>query len=421
MSLHEEDNRAKHSDLNRDDDNGNHPVLNRSWAEVNLDQLAANVRLIRRSVHRACEIMGVVKADAYGHGVLQVAPVMLANGVSRLAVSMLDEAIELRLAGIEVPILVLGFTDPRRAREILNYRITQTVYSRDLAQALSDAAVSLSCEARIHIKVDTGMGRVGFLAGYQAVKEITWIRDLPGIVIEGMYTHFATADEEDVGFVWQQFEQFMSISDELNRIGLSIPIKHVCNSAATMRFPAMHLDMVRPGLILYGMIPPGCPDAWTDLKPAMTLKTSVVLNKTVPPGFSISYGRLFRTDRPSQIATIPIGYADGFSRRLTGRAEVLVHGQRAPVVGRICMDTCMIDVTSIQGDPVMAGDEVVLFGSQPAQDHVPGGDANISVDEMADWMETINYEVTCLIGRRVPRAYLTGDGLSHVRNYLIET
>jgi alanine racemase len=421
MSLHEQRENVDHPVPYRPADGGNHPVLNRSWAEVNLDQLAANVRLIRRSVHRACEIMGVVKADAYGHGVQQVAPVMLANGVSRLAVSMLDEAIELRLAGIEVPILVLGFTDPRRAREILNYRITQTVYSRDLAQALSDAAVSLSCEARIHIKVDTGMGRVGFLAGYQAVKEITWIRALPGIVIEGMYTHFATADEEDVRFVWQQFEQFMNISDELNRIGLSIPIKHVCNSAATMRFPAMHLDMVRPGLILYGMIPPGCPDAWTELKPAMTLKTSVVLNKTVPPGFSISYGRLFSTDRTSQIATIPIGYADGFSRRLTGRAEVLVHGQRAPVVGRICMDTCMIDVTSIQGGPVMAGDEVVLFGSQPGQDSLSGEDAAIRVDEMADWMETINYEVTCLIGRRVPRAYLTGDGLSHVRNYLIET
>lgn len=400
----------------------NQPVLNRSWAEVNLDQLAANVRLIRRSVHRSCEIMGVVKADAYGHGVLQAAPVMLANGVSRLAVSMLDEAIELRLAGIDVPILVLGFTDPRRAREILTYKITQTVYSRDLAQALSDAAAAMTCDARIHIKVDTGMGRVGFLAGYQAVKEITWIRALPGIVIEGMYTHFATADEEDVQFVWQQFEQFMSISDELNRIGLSIPIKHVCNSAATMRFPAMHLDMVRPGLILYGMVPPGCPDAWTDLKPAMTLKTSVVLNKTVPPGFSISYGRLFQTDRESQIATIPIGYADGYSRRLTGRAEVLVHGQRAPVVGRICMDTCMIDVSAIEGAPVIPGDEVVLFGSQPCLDKGIGTDlASIGVDEMAGWMETINYEVTCLIGRRVPRAYITDDALSHVRNYLIES
>lgn len=399
-----------------------HPVLNRTWAEVNLDQLAANVRLIRRSVHRSCEIMGVVKADAYGHGVLQAAPVMLANGVSRLAVSMLDEAIELRLSGINVPILVLGFTDPRRAREILTHKITQTVYSRDLAQALSDAAAAMNCEARIHIKVDTGMGRVGFLAGYQAVKEITWIRALPGIVIEGMYTHFATADEEDVQFVWQQFEQFMSISDELNRIGLSIPIKHVCNSAATMRFPAMHLDMVRPGLILYGMVPPGCPDAWTDLKPAMTLKTSVVLNKTVPPGFSISYGRLFRADQESQIATIPIGYADGYSRRLTGRAEVLIHGQRAPVVGRICMDTCMIDVSAIEGDPVIPGDEVVLFGSQPRLDQSSDTDpASIGVDEMAGWMETINYEVTCLIGRRVPRAYITGDALSHVRNYLIES
>lgn len=399
----------------------NNEVLNRTWAEVNLDQIASNVRLIRRSVHRSCEIMGVVKADAYGHGVQQAAPVMLASGVSRLAVSLLDEAIELRQAGISVPILVLGFTDPRRAREILVHRITQTVYSHDLAQALSDAAVAMDCDARIHIKVDTGMGRVGFLAGYQAVKEITLIRALPGIIIEGMYTHFATADEEDTRFTWQQFEQFMSISDELNRIGLSIPIKHVCNSAATMRFPAMHLDMVRPGLILYGMTPPGCPDAWPGLKPAMELKTSVVLNKTVPSGYSISYGRLFSTERESRIATIPIGYADGYSRRLTGRAEVLVHGRRAPVVGRICMDTCMIDVTGIEGSPVMPGDEVVLFGSQPSLPDEGNGISTISVDEMAGWMETINYEVTCLIGRRVPRAYLTGDGLSHIRNYLVDS
>ncbi|MEA4890869.1 MAG: alanine racemase [Clostridiaceae bacterium] len=393
----------------------NHNLLNRSWAEVNLDHIAANVRRIRRSVHRSCEIMGVVKADAYGHGVDQVAPVLLANGASRLAVSMLDEAIELRRSGIAAPILVLGYTDPSRAREILANRITQTVYSRDLAQALSAAAVDMACDARIHIKVDTGMGRVGFLAGYQAIKEITWIRSLPHVIIEGMYTHFATADEADTSYTWKQFEQFMSISDELNRIGLAIPIKHVCNSAATMRFPNMHLDMVRPGLILYGMVPAGCPDAWTDLKPAMTLKTCIVLNKQLPAGSSVSYGRLFTTNRDSQIATIPIGYADGYSRRLSNQASVLVHGQRAPVVGRICMDTCMIDLTQLKGSPVQVGDEVVLFGEQ-STDEAAGC---IPVDEMAGWLETISYEVTCLIGRRVPRAYLAGDTINAVQSYLL--
>jgi len=180
---------------------------------------------------------------------------------------MLDEGIQLRDRGIDVPILILGYTDPRRAPEIIAHHLTQTVYSLDLAQALSRAAVDLCQDARIHIKVDTGMGRVGFMAGYEAIKAITAIAQLPRMVIEGMFTHFATADEPDDHYTWQQFEQFMSISRELDRIGLSIPIKHVCNSAATMRFPAMHLDMVRPGLILYGMVPPGCPDAYTELEP----------------------------------------------------------------------------------------------------------------------------------------------------------
>lgn len=392
-----------------------HAYLNRSWAEVNLDHIAWNVRQIRRSVRRSCEIMGVVKADAYGHGVGQVVPVLLANGVSRLAVSMLDEAIQLRQAGIDVPILVLSYTDPRRATEVLANQVTQTVYSRDLAQALSEAAARLGCDARIHIKVDTGMGRVGFLGGYGAVKDITWIKDLPRIIIEGLYTHFATADEADTTYTWQQFELFMSISRELDRIGLAIPIKHVCNSAATMRFPAMHLDMVRPGLILYGMIPPGCPDAWTDLRPAMSLKSDIILAKTVPAGSPVSYGRLFTTSRESRIATIPIGYADGYSRRLSGLASVLVRGQRMPVVGRICMDTCMVDVTDLPGPPVEAGEEVVLFGEQADL----GSQGKISVDEMAGWLDTINYEVTCLIGRRVPRAYLSGNELSSVSSYLL--
>jgi alanine racemase len=393
-----------------------HPYLNRSWAEINLDHIAWNTRRIRQMVKRSCEIMGVVKADAYGHGVDQVVPVLLRHGVSRLAVSMLDEAIQLRQTGIDVPILVLSYTDPRRAPEILKHKITQTVYSRDLAQALSDAAIGLACDARIHIKVDTGMGRVGFLAGYGAVKDITWIRELPHMVIEGLYSHFATADEEDPAYTWQQFELFMSISHELDRIGLPIPIKHVCNSAATMRFPAMHLDMVRPGLILYGMIPPGCPDAWNDLKPAMSLKSGVILAKDLPPGNSISYGRLFITDRDSQIVTLPIGYADGYSRRLTGRASVLLRGRRLPVVGRICMDTCMADATDLPEPSVVAGEEAVLFGEQTYK----GETARITVDEMADWMETINYEVTCLIGRRVPRAYITSDGLTAVSSYILK-
>lgn len=389
---------------------------NRSWAEVDLDAIARNVQLIRSHVRRSAEIMGVVKADSYGHGVERVVPILIQSGVSRLAVSMLDEGIQLRDRGIEVPILILGYTDPRRAAEIIAHRLTQTVYSLDLARALSAAAVNLGQEARVHIKVDTGMGRVGFMAGYEAIKAITEISHLPRIVVEGLYTHFSTADEPDDHYTKQQFEQFMGISRELDRIGLSIPLKHVCNSAATMRFPSMHLDLVRPGLILYGMTPPGCPDAWPELEPAMTLKSNLVLLKNVPASTSISYGRLFTTSRPSVIGTVPIGYADGYSRRLTGRASMLVHGQRAPVVGRICMDTCMTDLTDLPDvSAIKTGTEVVLFGHQ----QYAGQTAAITVDEMADWLDTINYEVTCLIGKRVPRVYLKDGALEHISNYLI--
>ncbi len=388
-------------------------LLTRSWLEVDLDKIAHNVRLLRSRVHRSCEIMGVLKADAYGHGVLALAPVFLENGVSRLAVSMLDEAIQLRRAEITAPILVLSYTDPRRAREILQHKITQTVYSRDLAEALSQAATELGTEARIHIKLDTGMGRVGFLAGYQAVKEIGYIRSLPNLVVEGLYSHFANADTADASASQSQFEQFMSISRELDRIGLPIPLKHVCNSAATMRFPAMHLDMVRPGLLLYGMTPPGCPASWPDLKPALTLKTSVILAKWLPAQSSISYGSKFTTVKDSLIATIPIGYADGYSRRLSGQAQVLVQGQRLPVVGSICMDTCMVDATALPDQDLAAGTEVILFGPGQAKQDM------ITVDEIADWLGTINYEVACLIGRRVPRAYLKNGQIVQVQNYLL--
>ncbi len=401
---------------NRDRPDAVEGLLNRSWAEVDLQAIRSNIQSLRRHVRRQTEICAVVKADAYGHGVSEVVPVLLANGATRLSVSMLDEAIELRRSGVDAPILVLGYTDPRRAEEIIRLNITQTVYTRGLAIALSEAGVRTGLDARIHIKVDTGMGRVGFQTGYEAIKAIEDIRRLPRIIIEGLYTHFSSADEADDRFTRLQFERFMSIRAELDRVGIQIPIKHVCNSAATLLYPEMHLDMVRPGLILYGMMPPGCPQPVlpVDLRPAMTLKSNVVLVKDVPAGTPISYGRTFVTHRPSQIATVPIGYADGYSRRLSNKASVLIGGQDCPIVGRICMDNCMVDVTDTDF-PVRTGDEVVLFGHQA----VDGRSASISVDTMAEWMETINYEVTCIIGRRLPRAYRDKDGICSVHNYLI--
>ncbi len=386
---------------------------NRAWAEVDLDRIGRNARRVRAWTRRTAEVMGVVKADAYGHGVSRVVPVLLRNGVTRLAVSMLDEALELRRQGVGVPILVLGYTDPRRAEEIIGADITQTVFSRDLAQSLSNAAVRMRREVRIHIKIDTGMGRVGFLAGFEAVRDARWIAALPQVVIEGAYTHFATADEADDTYTRAQYDLFTGVCAELDAYGVTIPIKHVCNSAAILRFPHMHMDMVRAGLILYGMLPsPDCaghlePDG---LEPAMTLKANVVMRKTLPAGSPISYGGVYVTPAPAEIVTLPIGYADGYSRALAGRGQVLIHGRRAPLVGRICMDMCMVDVTAL-GQPVAVGDEVVLFGCQ-------GGQC-IPVEEMAAWMGTIHYEATCLIGRRVPRAYVSGGTVGDVANYLL--
>ena len=385
--------------------------LNRAWAEVNLDNIAHNVRAIRRITSKKAEIMGIVKADAYGHGVMGVTRTLLDNGVTRLAVSMLDEAIQLRKSGIDVPILILSYTDPRRAEEIIQNEVTQTVFSHDLANALSEAAIKLGRNVKIHIKIDTGMTRVGFMPGYSAVKNVVEISKLPGIIIEGLFTHFASADEKDKSYTQMQFERFMSICSELNRIGVYIPVKHAANSAAIMEFPETHLDLVRPGLILYGMYPSEEVDKTKiDLRPAMTLKANVTLVKEVDPGTCISYGRLFTTERHSKVATIPIGYADGYTRLLNGKGKVLINGEPAPVVGKICMDQCMVDVTDLKTG-VSVGDEVVLFGSQ--------GSNRITIEEVAAQIGTINYEVVCIIGKRIPRVYLEGGRISGVLNYLI--
>ena len=383
----------------------------RAWAEINLDNIAHNVREVSKRVGKMTEIMAVVKADAYGHGVFETVPTLLENGASRLAVSMLDEAIQLREFGVKVPILVLGYTEPSRAEDIIKYNITQTVFSHELAEALSDAAVKMGKQARIHIKIDTGMTRVGFKPGYGAVKDVVRISELPGIIIEGLFSHFASADETDREYTMLQFERFESIIQELNRIGVLIPVKHIANSAAVIQYPNLHLNMVRPGIILYGLYPSDEVDRSSiDIRPGMELKARVVLVKEVEEGTPVSYGRTFVTKRKSRIATLPIGYADGYSRLLSNRGRVLIHGQYAPIVGNICMDQCMVDVTDIDGE-VKTGDEAVIFGVQ--------GKNEITVDEIAKLCNTINYEVVSLIGKRIPRVYFKGGKVVNVVNYLI--
>jgi len=386
---------------------------NRTWAEIDLDCIAHNVNTIRGLVGKRKEIMGVVKADAYGHGVLDVARELLANGVERLAVSMLDEAIQLRLSGIEVPILVLSYTDPRRVTQIIAHNITQTVYSNDLAEALSAEAVRQGRNVKIHLKIDTGMTRVGFLSGYSIIDNIAYISKLPKIIIEGLFTHLATADDEDSSYTNMQFERFMSICSELARVGVHIPVKHIANSAAILKYPQMHLDLVRPGLILFGLSPfDETQNALLkfDLKPAMQIKSYVIMNKQVETGVDVSYGRTFTTKRPSKIVTVPIGYADGYLRSLSNKAHVLIRGQKAPVVGRVCMDQCMVDVTDLEGD-VCIGDEVVLIGTQ--------GNETITASQIAQLAGTINYEVVSLVGRRVPRIYFKAGKPVNVLNYLV--
>ena len=385
--------------------------FNRAWAEVNLDNIAHNAKEIRRITDKKAEIMGVVKADAYGHGVMEVAKTLLENGVTRLAVSMLDEAIQLRKNGIDVPILILSYTDPRRAEEIILNDVTQTVFSHDLAEALSEAAVSLDKNIKIHIKIDSGMTRVGFMPGYSAVKNVVRISKLPKIIIEGLFTHFASADENDRSYTYMQFERFMSVVSELNRIGIYIPVKHVCNSAGIIEFPEMHLNMVRPGIVLYGMYPSEeVHKDIIDLRPAMTLKANIILVKDVEADTCISYGRIFKTQRESRIATLPIGYADGYTRLLTSKGRVLVNGQSVPIVGKICMDQCMIDVSEVSGE-VNVGDEAVLFGNQNGSE--------IKIEDLADRIGTINYEIACIIGKRIPRVYWKDGQVYNVLNYLI--
>ena len=385
--------------------------LSRAWAQIDLDCIVHNLNEIRKLTERKSEIIAVVKADAYGHGVFGILPTLLENGVRKFAVSLLDEAIQLRKNGVSAPILVLSYTDVSRAGEILKNNVTQTVYNMELARALSEASILTNREAKIHIKVDTGMSRVGFPAGYSAVKEISKIGALPGITIEGIFTHFASADEADRSFTLIQFEKFMSICTELARVGIYIPIKHTCNSAGVMCYPEMRLDAVRPGIIMYGYYPSEAVGRNIHLKPAMTLKASVILVKEIEKNTYVSYGRKFKASRTTKLATIPIGYADGYPRCIDNKGRVLIHGEYAPIVGRICMDQCMIDVTDIK-EEVRIGDEVVMFGSQ--------GDKQITVEEVAGNAGTINYETISVVGKRVPRVYIKDGKIKRVENYMLK-
>lgn len=355
---------------------------------IDLDALASNVQAIRQAV--GVPVMAVLKADAYGHGAVRSARTVLLNGATELAVATLGEALHLRQADIAAPILILGYTPAWQMREALLNRISVALFDRHVAQSLHEQALALGLKAQVHIKIDTGMARLG-LAVEQAVNFIEWLQTLVGIEVVGIFTHFANADEADASFFGLQLQRFQALLDQLTQRGLRPPIVHAANSAAAMVHPSARYDMVRAGIALYGIDPSS--DVRLGLQPVLEFQTEVAQVRELPAGSPISYGCTFVTSRASRIATIPVGYADGFRRAPQPWREVLIHGQRVPVVGRVCMDYAMIDVTEL--DAVQRGDQVVLIGQQ--------GTDRIRAEEVAEWLGTNAYEVVSAILPRVPR------------------
>lgn len=367
-------------------------------AEINLDNIAHNIKQIRSIVDPKAKLLAIVKADGYGHGAVEVAKTCLYNGAEHLATAMSAEGVELRENNIFVPILILGYTIDSKLEEVVKYELTQTVFSYETAQKLSEIAKKLNKTAYIHIKLDTGMGRIGFPANDNTVEEIIKISKLSNIKITGIFTHFATSDEKDKSFTLEQYKRFRYVTDKLNERGLTDIIRHVANSGAILDMPELSLDMVRAGIIIYGLYPSDEVKKTIELKPAMSLKTHVSFIKEVSENTPISYGRTYYTDKKTKIATIPVGYADGYSRVLSNHARVIIKGQFAKQIGNICMDQFMTDITHIDG--VKENDEVILMGKS--------GDLEITAEELAKAQGTINYEVVCNVGKRVPRVYVKG-------------
>ncbi len=363
------------------------------WAEINLDHFRHNIQEIKKR-YPDTMIMAVVKADGYGHGAIQVAKAALLGGAERLAIAIVDEGVELRETGYEVPIQVLGGTAESQLEQVVDYDLIQTVFDLNTARILSKIAQEKGKKIKVHLKVDTGMGRVGVQPD-QAGEIAAEICALPNLELEGLMTHFATADEIDKSYTMKQVSKYRRALVDIEVQGIQIPIKHVANSATIIDLPDMKFDMIRPGIISYGLWPSDEVDHTIDIKPVMEWKAKIIHIKEVPAETGISYGKTYITKEKVKVATLPLGYADGYSRHLSNKGYVLVKGKRAPILGRVCMDQYMIDVSGIED--VKVGDEVVLIGKQ--------GNDFISAEEMASWIGTINYEVVCLVNKRVPRKY----------------
>ena len=368
-----------------------------TWAEIDLDAIAFNAAGLKAHAGGKAELMATVKANAYGHGAVPVARAAMEGGATRLAVHRTLEGVQLCQAGITAPILIMGYTLPAESERVVRWGLTPTVNSRPQAEALSAAAVAQGKVLPVHVKVDTGMGRYGLLPA-EVPDLVRFLSGLPGLALEGLYTHYAIADLADKTFTRHQFSIYMDVVQQLKTAGFTFPLKHVSNSAAALDLPEMALDMVRCGIALYGLRPSDEVEPAVPLRPALTLKSRIVRVRTLPAGSSISYGRTCITDEPMRVALVPVGYGDGYHRILSNRGAVLIHGRRAPIVGRVCMDQFVVDVSHIPA--VQLHDVVVLIGRQ--------GTGHIPAEEVARWAETINYEVTTSLLPRVARVYMGG-------------
>lgn len=374
----------------------------RSWAEISLDAIAHNFEVIKKKINGKAKICCVIKADGYGHGALELVRIYESLGADFFAVSNIEEGIEIRNAGSSLPILILGYTPVNDVKRLYQYDISQAVFSLDYAKSLSAECIKTNSFCKIHIKADTGMSRIGFMCQEfprddNSVQEICEACKLPNLKAEGLFTHFCVSDEAEEGkeFTNKQYSNFIYVRDKLKAEGLDIDICHCSNSGAIEDYSDTYCDMVRAGIILYGLAPSSKLYGRLDLKPAMTLKTSIAYVKELKTGSDISYGRTYTAQKDMKIATVPIGYADGFIRQNAENGYMLVNGKKAKIVGRICMDQTMLDVTDIEN--VNTGDEVIVFGN--------GENGELTADIIAENTNTINYEVICLVGKRVPRIY----------------
>jgi len=367
----------------------------RVCANINLDAFLHNVSELRRNVHKDTMLMGVVKADGYGHGAVKMADILVKAGTEWLGVATIDEGIQLRLHGIRTPILVLGFTPKEHYQELAIYDLTPTIFSYDMAAGINQMAKASHVVLDVHIKIDTGMGRLGFSCA-EATSQMLRINALKNLNMQGIFTHFACSDALDKASAYLQLAEFKQVILSLAEAGIDIPIKHCSNSGAVIDMPEANMDMVRPGISLYGLYPSAEVDHQSvRLKPVMEIKSHIILVKELLENSGIGYGLTFTTKRKTRVATIPIGYGDGYPRALSNQGRVLVRGHFVPIIGRICMDQLMVDITDF--DDIILGDEVTLIGRDK--------DELISVEEAAAMAGSFNYEFVCNIGRRVPRVY----------------